>query len=113
MSLYIDLDLGTVTPTYATPENVSRITGVPVADLVQPEKLWYETDPDGMERSEEYADDYDYYESLDYCNGRPGSARQSQPSTAQTALLGTANHSAFAHRCNPPLPGGYPYSPCS
>ena len=28
MSLYADLDHGTVTPTYATPENVSRITGI-------------------------------------------------------------------------------------
>ena len=34
MSLDLDLEQGTMTPMYATPENVSRITGVEIQDLV-------------------------------------------------------------------------------
>ena len=37
MSLYADLDAGVVTPTYATPGNVSRITGMPTEDLAVPD----------------------------------------------------------------------------
>ena len=36
MSLYADLDAGVVTPTYATPENVSRITGITAEDIPKP-----------------------------------------------------------------------------
>ena len=36
MSLYADLDAGVVTPAYATPDNVNRITGVPVEKLKGP-----------------------------------------------------------------------------
>ena len=63
LSLYLDMDLGITTPTYATPENVSRITGLPVADLIKPEKAQPEPDPDGTEMSDE---DDDYDESQDY-----------------------------------------------
>ena len=34
MSLDLDLEQGTMTPTYATPESVSRITGVEIQNLV-------------------------------------------------------------------------------
>ena len=36
MALYLALETGTVTPVYATPENVSKITGLPVKNLVVP-----------------------------------------------------------------------------
>jgi len=38
MQLYLDLDAGTLTPTMATPEVVSRITGIKVSKLIEKER---------------------------------------------------------------------------
>jgi hypothetical protein len=35
MQLYLDLDDGTLTPTMATPEVVSRLTGIKVSKLIE------------------------------------------------------------------------------
>ena len=50
MSLYADLDHGTVTPTYATPENVSRVTGIDTELLIHAE----EEQPQYCEACEQY-----------------------------------------------------------
>jgi hypothetical protein len=38
MQLYLDLDAGTLTPTMATPEVVSRLTGIRVSKLIEKER---------------------------------------------------------------------------
>ena len=38
MQLYLDLDAGTLTPTMATPEVVSRLTGIKVSKLIEKER---------------------------------------------------------------------------
>jgi hypothetical protein len=35
MQLYLDLDAGTLTPTMATPEAVSRLTGIRISKLIE------------------------------------------------------------------------------
>lgn len=64
-SLYINMDLGTVAPTYATPENVSQMTGVPVDELIQPEKPKPEYGTEPTDSSDDEDDD-DYDETQDY-----------------------------------------------
>ena len=56
MSLYLDLEQGTMTPRYATPENVSQITKTPPEGLTGENK----NDEDDDENSEE-----EYYEDED------------------------------------------------
>jgi len=38
MQLYLDLDAGTLTPTMATPEVVSRLTGIRPSRLIEKER---------------------------------------------------------------------------
>ena len=52
MALYLDLESGTITPRYATPENVSATTGIPPEHLMEDEE-----DQDGIEEMWDYEDD--------------------------------------------------------